>query len=114
MKNEPMDFINNHIAMSNQTRSANAQQETANRLGDLGQKLNQMSQATFGIIEEQQKANKLQEESNQLLKLQILTLTEQNKEQAKQIKKDAIWNKIAWGSTTVVALASIIIPLLVN
>ena len=109
-----MDFISRQIAMNNQTRSANAQQETANNLVVLGEKLNQMSQATFGIIEEQQKANKLQEESNQLLKMQISILAEQNKEQAEQIKKDAIWNKIAWGITTIVALASIFIPLLVK
>ena len=46
--------------------------------------------------------------------MQISILAEQNKEQAEQIKKDAIWNKIAWGITTIVALASIFIPLLVK
>lgn len=108
----PEEFVRKHTAWSNETRAANAQEDTARNLETLVNKQHQMVQATFDVVQEQQNANKLQKESNDLLKTQIILLAEQNKKQVKQLKKDRFWNIFAWIITTAVAIAAIVVPLL--
>ena len=103
--------LEQYITSCNQTRAANAQEETAKNIENLAKSQIQMVQATFEVVQEQQTANKLQKESNELLKTQILQLYQQNKEQSEQLKKERLLNKIAWGITTLVAIAAILVPL---
>lgn len=91
-----------------------AEQESANQLKAQTSKQTEMVMATFEMVEQQRQANELQKESNQLLKEQIDYLKEENKLQAKALKRERAWNIVAWVFTSLIAIAAIIVPILVN
>ena len=88
-----------------------AEQESAHQLRQQTANQAEMVQATFEMVEKQQKANELQEESNKLLKEQIDYLKEKNELQEIALKRERKWNIVAWVITSLIAIASIIVPI---
>jgi len=91
-----------------------AEEESARQLKAQTSKQTEMVMATFEMVEQQRQANELQKESNQLLKEQIDYLKEENKLQAKALKRERVWNIVAWVITSLIAIASIIVPIFMN
>lgn len=116
-----MDFMEQHRqnirhqeTLQVERQKVHAEEESARQLKEQTAKQTEMVMATFEMVKHQQKANELQEESNQLLKEQIEYLKEENKLQAKALKRERIWNIVAWIITSLIAIAAIIVPVLVN
>lgn len=101
-------------AMTVERQKARAEQESAQQLRVQTAKQTEMVMATFEMVEQQRQANELQKESNQLLKNQIDSLQEENKSQEKALKRERIWSRIAWGITTLIAIAAIIVSIFTN
>ncbi len=74
------------------------------------QKMSQeeMSKALFELVKIQNESNKIIQNQCDELKRQNDLLQRQNIQQAKDLKKQKIWNWITYGITTAIALASVI------
>ena len=94
---------------SNKERSLRAQEDATRELKSLRGEQNQIAQATFAVVKEQQVANQLQKESLIKLEEQNSLLRKQNEDQVKQIARERKWNIFAWFITTAVAIASIVV-----
>jgi len=65
-------------------------------------------QAQIELADELRKQNKIQKESNELMKQQIEFLQSVNAKQELELKKQRKWSVVAWVITTGIAMVSII------
>lgn len=68
----------------------------------------EMTHAIGQLVKEQIESNKIIQQQCNELKRQNDLLQEQNINQAKELKRQKIWNWITYGITTAIALASVI------
>ncbi len=81
----------------------------------LSQKLNnqnitqsEMNKTISKIVNSQNESNKIMLAQCKELKKNNALLVEQNQQQAKELKKQKIWNWITYGITTLIAVASVV------
>ena len=107
-----IDTMRHNEAMSLERQKVNAEVESARELQKQTVQQSDMIMATFQMVEKQQSANELQEKSNEILKEQLEFLQKQNADQAKELKRNRIFQWVSWGITTAVAIGAIIVPLI--
>lgn len=93
-------------------QKVNAEHKSAEELAKQTSQMSSMVKATFDMVQEQQKSNTLQEESNQTLKQQLEFLQKQNEEQAKELKSNKVFQWISWGVTTFVAIGAVVVSII--
>lgn len=68
----------------------------------------EMSKAVLELVKSQNESNKIMQDQCEELKIQNELLQQQNESQAKELKKQKIWNWITYGITTLIAIASVV------
>ena len=75
---------------------------------EMADETKKQSQAVFELIYQQQEANQIQRQSNELMQKQIEFLRETNAANEKALKTQKTWSFISWVITTLIAVAAVI------